>query len=257
MSKPSNQKQGNTPKTNHSPEKTDNNCLIADAIERLRKDYESECANNGAQYNQTLRWQKWTTWGVAIYTILTFVLVCISKCSLDTARDTEIKQFRAYVHAIPMQNANLGMAKDAAIVVRVKPKIKVFGLTPASMVVVPWRLKVLPWPLTTIPMDYIPANRQFKSSITIGPNEERDVDEKSITLTREDADSINRGSKRIVEYGTILYNDVFRQGRWTNFCISFTIAEFDKGGEVCAIHNDTDWSNPGYPSYSYVRVPMD
>ena len=252
---PPNRRDVNTTTGNQPPQGSDNYRSIANEIKRLGEDYRTSNQKSDAQQHETLKWHKRTAYGVAGYTILTVFLVIIAKCSLDVARDQEVRQLRAYVHAVPGPTAHSDLSKDS-INVAIKPKIKAFGVTPATYVNVPWALKLMSWPIRAEETpSYVPTHSTTTS--TIAPGEERFVKEKTIVLSRKDVDDIVAGSKRIIEYGTILYMDVFGCARFSNFCISFTIDGLKDGnGEVCPIHNDTDWaSENNQPSCEKISIP--
>jgi hypothetical protein len=171
------------------------------------------------------------------------------------ASDNEVRQLRAYVHITPGIMSGTGAA-EGPLTVTLRPGVKVYGQTPAASVVVPWNLAVSEWPMTdAFKFSYMQTIMQSTSSQA--PGEERGVDEKNMILTRENISRINAGTHGFYVYGTILYSDVFRVARYTNFCWHFDMtAIFARNGTDCPIHNGADWNNSTEPLRSLMKIPM-
>jgi hypothetical protein len=137
--------------------------------------------------------------------------------------------------------------------VTVQPGVKIFGQTPAGQVVVPWALEVDQWPMTEA-FQFKYLQTQMQSTSSQAPGEERPLDARKKTISKEEMAAIDAGTKRLYAYGTILYRDVFNNARFTNFCWFFDIEGLTKqSGSDCPIHNGADWSEA---RPSGVTVPM-
>ena len=68
------------------------------------------------------------------------------------------------------------------------------------------------------------------------------MDTKDYVLSVDEIGKINAGTHRLFIYGTILYVDVFKIARYTNFCFYSDIAGIKKRQAAnCEIHNGADW----------------
>jgi hypothetical protein len=178
-----------------------------------------------------------------------------SQAQLKLMQDTETRQLRAYAHITPGISTVTG-PPEGPIEIAVRPGVKVFGQTPARGIVVPWAIVVDDWPIgDTFKFTYL--NTSMQSTTSVGPGDEKPVDAKSKSISKDDVAQINSGKKRVYAYGTVLYADVFRKARYTNFCWVFDIPGlFAKTGSDCPIHNGADWNNSAEPVLSLVNVPM-
>jgi hypothetical protein len=77
-------------------------------------------------------------------------------------------------------------------------------------------------------------------------------------LNSAEIDLIKNGKQRLYALGTILYVDVFRKPRFTNFCFCFDFNEMGSGhADDCPMHNGTDWNNSSEPSSKErINVPF-
>lgn len=169
------------------------------------------------------------------------------------ANDTEVRQLRAYVHITPGKFSGTG-SLNGPLDIALQPGIKVFGQTPAGQVVVPWALDVNQWPMTdNFQFAYMKSEMQSTSSQA--PGEERPIDAKTRTISREEMAAIAAGTKRLYAYGTIVYRDVFGVSRYTHFCWHFDVEGITKqNANDCPIHNGADWG--GTKDKTGVVIPM-
>jgi hypothetical protein len=180
--------------------------------------------------------------------------------TLNAQIDATQRQLRAYVHirSGKIQTTLRGTAID----VSVDPVIKVYGQTPAGAVTAQWTLAVLDWPLnekSRLPNYLTAPGTGLLSNVSNAPGEEEPLGAKTISLSKDQIDSIVvSGSRRLVAIGTILYIDVFRLPRYTNFCFGLDESGIKTGVAVrCAIHNGADWNNQNDPYQSKIlNVPM-
>jgi hypothetical protein len=129
------------------------------------------------------------------------------------ANDNEVRQLRAYVHITGGTISGSG-SMNGPLDITVQPGIKVSGQTPAGQIVVPWALVIDQWPMTeTFQFNYFKTKMQSTSSQA--PGEERAIDAKTKTITKEEMAAISAGTKRLYAYGTILYRDIFNSSRYT------------------------------------------
>jgi hypothetical protein len=206
--------------------------------------------------------------GVGVYTVITGGLLIASwyqlRASADqirasqdqlaTMKDTEIRQLRAYLH-VSRASVTYVEVVNGPLKVAVTPTYKIFGQTPAGGVIPRWNLDVQPFPMN----DKFPFNMgTFPAPTTTidAPGEERITDTKELLLSADDIAKINAGTHRLYIYGTILYVDIFKFSRYTNFCFHMDIASIkQRNAANCEIHNGADWYKAGEKSVP-VEIPM-
>jgi hypothetical protein len=246
---------------------------IAGAINSLHRDYNAAQKKARENDEEHIKWNRRTAKAAICYSVLTGLLLGAAGFSVyqawsaigeasraadaatnqaNVAADTEERQLRAYLYVLP------GLVKveqhaDGSIRVTVKPTVKVFGQTPAGMVLPMWDVKIGDYP--------IPANFPFvagagQATAVITPGQDPVfIAEKSLDLAKDDVAALKADKKRVYQAGTVAYVDVFGKARYTNFCRNAPFDGLINGDwEACPIHNGADWYS-GKPSG--VVVPHD
>lgn len=218
---------------------------IAAAINALGEKYEASQKDRPEHDRQTLLWAKRAGIGVGIYTLITLGIAIIALCQLQTARDTEMRQLRAYVGTGEI--STIQQPKGIAL------QIANHGQTPAVDV------KVFSnW--TDFPADQgIPVGFRFPEendcpkdvaqggqgngvagSGVLFPNEPMNsVVQRPLqcpSQAKRILDAI-AAKRMIILYGHIEYRDVFDQPRVTTFCINWVP---DSSSTMCDRHNEID-----------------
>ncbi len=186
--------------------------------------------------------------------IFTFILAfstlglwLATKDLVNDSRDAAERQLRAYVY-VGSGDADLEKNSDGSFTFIVNPSEKIFGITPAAMVHPSWNLLIIPAspPGQLPPFASIPGRPDASSVVEI-PAQEYKLGSKSVVISHTDADALEHKRKFVVAFGTIMYTDVFRKPRWTEFCWMF---EWEtptiKNADLCPAHNDADWSGNPY-----------
>jgi hypothetical protein len=224
--------------------------MIRDVLEPPRVDGVSSGVMNETQHRENLKWQKWTTAGVGVYTLLTMLLVLLGWCSLNTSRDTEINQLKAYVYVTAPKWTPI--LPDAAFDATVTAKNG--GDTPAYDVSMIGRARILPTkldkPITSYEspelMNTVSAAFLFRDSVADLPVPMLDGSNRH-TFTDDDLLSFNAGITRVYVWGRVTYEDAFHHSRYVNFCLRFSPASRDSGPEFCDQYNDADENQPRPP----------
>jgi hypothetical protein len=124
--------EGNSPKGgNDPPDKEDHYRPIVAAIKALKEQKATDNKQNGAYQKKSLFWSKVTAGWVGTYTILTLVLVLISKCNLDTSRESFTAVQRAFIVVDELRQEAVMGEGDQRIGWRFTPTIQNSGNTPA------------------------------------------------------------------------------------------------------------------------------
>ena len=247
---------------------------IAGAINSLHRDYNAAQKNRAQEDSEHLKWSRRTAITAVIYTVVTACVLGASVFSIiqawkaidaasraadaatrqeGIAEDTEIRQLRPYLHVIP-GDSEWSFKPDGTVQVTAKPSIKVVGQTPAGQVAPAWKLKVDEFPITdNFTFDTLAGGT---STAVVFPGEPAVIEKQKIAISKEDAESINRGAKRIYIEGTVVYIDSFAhlgKTRWSNFCFYADMKGATDGWQACTIHNGADW-DPRKPSSTI--IPM-
>ena len=188
---------------------------------------------------------------LAIFTIVlaisTVGLWLATRDLVKDSRDAAEQQLRAYVYVGP-GDSDLEKTSDGSFTFTVNPSEKVFGITPAAMVHPSWNLIIMPAsPSGQLPPFASIPGRPDASSVVEIPAQEYKLGSKSVVISHTDADALKDKRKLLVAFGTIMYNDVFRKQRWTEFCWVFDWNNTTiKNATLCQGHNDADWSGNPY-----------
>jgi hypothetical protein len=214
---------------------------IAIAIDALKAAYEAKYNDSSEHQNKILTWTKAAAGGVFVYTALTLILTLISFCQLQTSRDNEKRQLRAY--ASPKLSlggiTNFAKSQDA----RLEIQLNNTGQTPAIDLGVNAILYFRKYPLPDTEDLTIPETPDHPidgKGITLPPHAEQI----GITLIRnikpEMYDAAIEGKMaRYYAFGIIRYRDIFSVEHWTHFCFSF-YGEGLKQWDLCPRYNDAD-----------------
>jgi hypothetical protein len=211
--------------------------------------------------NARFRIERWTLFGIGIYTLLTAGLVGVALYQLrftsdqiGIMRETEINQLRPYLHVLRTAVTYVE-AQDGPMKVTVHPTYQVFNQTPASNVLPSWNIDVQEFPMT----DHFPfvwGPFPTVNTTVDAPGQERFVEPRERIISADEIKKINAGTHRLFVYGTIAYVDVFKIARYTNFCFYFDIAGIkERKANNCPIHNGADWFTNS-DSSTTVNVPM-
>jgi len=222
---------------NNSPEEL---AAINETLIAFSKKYEEGQEKNPSRERWKFGMEVCTVIGIGIYTLITGGLFIASLYQIGIMQDTEHRQLRAYLH-VARASVTYVEVVSGPLKVSVTPTYKVYGQTPAGSVVPKWNLTVQPLPMTDrFPFDL----NSFPATTTTvdAPGEERIMDTKDYVLPVEDIAKLNAGTHRLFIYGTILYVDVFKISRYTNFCFYLDIPGIKKRQAAnCEIHNGADW----------------
>jgi hypothetical protein len=118
---------------------------IVAAINALGKKYEAAQKGRPEHDRQTLKWAKRAGIGVGIYTLLTLGIAVVALCQLQTSRDSEQRQLRAYVGVVHPNGPLIDHATPPGIPLVVFD-IKNFGQTPAYKMTYRSAIAVGPYP---------------------------------------------------------------------------------------------------------------
>lgn len=193
---------------------------------------------------------------VAAYTVLTYCALRNSNDQITISRDTEDRQLRPYLYAVPGR-FNLIM-KGNTLVFALNPEVNMFGQTPAGGVNPLWELKLADYPMTSSFIFSYLTNTT--ATAIVAPNQPYPIGEKTLPLSKDDIDALNGGHKRIYADGTVLYIDSFgKEGRWTNFCFTTNlerIKDEKSAFDACPLHNNADWNHitPQSPVFGNVKM---
>jgi hypothetical protein len=136
------------------------------------------------------------------------------------------------------------------------PSYKVFGQTPAGNIAIKWVPAFVPAPIranTAFP-EYLPGI--YLSTLVAPPGEDQFITPQAIKIGPIGQGQLKSGSYIVCIVGTILYIDIFKTSRFTNFCYSFSWEGIQNHrGEPCPVHNQTDW-NSAIDEPTAVAIPM-
>lgn len=195
--------------------------------------------NDGTPTNHRKHWLEY------IAVILAALGVIVSACAAAftgwqawISSDTEERQLRAYLHVLPGSTATEQHA-DGSMRVIVKPEMKVFGQTPAGMVLPGWDLTIANNPM---PENFVFSVGFGKATNVMAPGESIGITEKAIEITREDIEALKADKKLVYQAGSVTYIDVFGKARYKSFCRSANFNSLLQGAwQLCPIHNGADW----------------
>ena len=178
----------------------------------------------------------------------TVVLALATRDLVRGAEDTAKRQLRAYLY-ITANDFKLMDNPDGSSTVTITPSLKVFGLTPATSIIPGWYVAVQPVPgqiafsgPTMIPESLLIQVHDV-TNLVENPVQDLPLGGKSIQLKKEDVDALKQGHKMLNAFGTIRYDDVFGEARWTNFCWLMDWKDVMANNiELCPIYNNADWS---------------
>jgi hypothetical protein len=205
--------------------------------------------------NPNIVWSQRTFWVVFFYTAVTLALLVVNWQVSGTAKDTEERQLRPYLHVIPGE-VTITEFSDNTFQVTMTPIAKIFGQTPAGGINPQWELQIAEFPFNREKFVFGYMTSRSTTNTIMSPGEPTNIYAKTIAISGEDAQQINLGTKRIYADGTVLYYDSFGKGRWTNFCWSRDLQDIKKT-ERCPIHNSADWNQVSKRSPAFYHVPME
>jgi hypothetical protein len=243
---------GNDP-TNESR----NNRTIADSIDAFRKDYSSGQKKNDRQYEKQLFWNRVTAGAVGIYAVLTFALVILGKCSLETTIESSASIQRAWIQAQFPTTVNNGMDGNS-------PKFSIqysnVGREPAFGFVGRARIDTIPLPSGTVAgwldlpvWSEVTELKQDNICDGVSAKTGREVlypDYSVGTLYTNQNSSIQIDTVKnkiaiLIVYGCLAYKTQVMQGdRHSSFCWFFDPGTFPQGPPVqpprCPVGNYAD-----------------
>jgi hypothetical protein len=202
-------------------------------------------------------WLEYAIFGFVVITaVATAAAACYTRNQWLTAEDTKVRQLRAYLHVLT-GGFHIDNLESGELQLMIEPRFRVFGQTPAGNISIAWIPIFVPAPIgpgTEIP-NYLPG--LYLSTLVAPPGEDQFIIPKALKIGPVSQGQLKAGSHVVAIVGTVLYLDIFKTARFTNFCYSFSWQDIQNHrGEPCAVHNQTDWSN-GQPAITTTtNVPM-
>jgi hypothetical protein len=188
-------------------------------------------------------WTRRAAFGVFIYTALTLGIVVIALCQLQTSRDAEQRQLRAYIGAFPEEIIQPTVDAWALQIIAHN-----YGQTPARFIQINggWELLAFPEGEEQMSPRHFAYLREDNSGLDIYPAKDG-----VIALPPFSAEMIAQmrgysGPLRIYAAGIVTYKDVFGHLQHTDYCSVITpynfVAAIDKPGvrvtfDWCVGHN--------------------
>ena len=191
---------------------------MTDQFKAFAKEYKENNEKNASKDWPQFILQVCVAVGVAIYTIITAGIFCISSRALSVQRDTEIRQLRAYISVDPTPVRNFVEKKAPSAGVR----ITVQGQTPAYNLILLAYIAALPYPfrgdIWSLPTSSAPTET---ASTMLAPTQHTG---NYATLTYapdpNQFEIINSGkTARLYVWGEVHYKDAFRASWYNRFAI--------------------------------------
>jgi hypothetical protein len=217
---------------------------LVEAIKSLGEKNKAAQQKQAEHDDKALFWARSAGAGVGIYTAITLGIAIIALCQLNTARDTEDRQLRAYIGIVIPSDGPGDRNFLPPNIPAIHLSIKNFGQTPAYRVTYQSGVDLKQYPL--------PKNTEYptptigpQNPITVFPGTPEPLGIRSPggrALTNEEVKAIQDGnSKRLCFWGTITYVDAFGYSRYTNYCFSFfNLTQNAMPYEPCNDHNDSN-----------------
>lgn len=210
---------------NQRPTKKENRTLWRRSLHSRFTHYERNRHEHYYHRNPNMVWSIRTFWAIFIYTGVTFVLLVVSYCSLNIAKDTERRQLRAYI--FPDQVMIYNVDGDVTRTAKEPPKLEVVikntGITPGYAITNLVAGVILSFPTITSPADIPMSENKYRnrsvSTLPAGGVEisYSDIVGAEIPLTAAQKKSLNDGEKAIYLFGEIIYRDAFDIVRCTRY----------------------------------------
>jgi hypothetical protein len=214
--------------------------LVANGIvEFLLKRPDSEYRQRAEQHEETIRWTKRAFYGLVAYATLTFLLLIVATCQLQSSRDTEIRQLRAYIGITTATPLQMGPNVIVAM-------IDNFGQTPANQVKFFSNWEFMgpterPGPTFGFPEkpECQPNVLNLSVILSAGPVFPKNpIAAQRLHCPDEipQLQAAERREKSAFFYGHIEYRDAFGERRRTNFCYLY----ISGGSPLCDRYNEID-----------------
>lgn len=179
---------------------------ITGAIDSLREKYEASQADRTQHDGKVLFWSRLAAFGVGIYTLITLGIAIVALCQLQTSRDTEMRQLRAYITAngggatLSLNPKTKKPAMHAAL------RLRNSGSTPAYHLTV--KIAAVIDKKDAIPFTELgPIYDEYGHSI-IGPNTDYEIGTWA-EYDPNDYPLLESGEKKTFIWGRIDYEDIF------------------------------------------------